>query len=346
MFDFANWLCGTPDARSWPPRCRRPPSVGSVESATITVEYADGSVATVHYSGVGAGAMPKERVEVLRGGRSWVLDDFRALTACGAGGERDRGRARAGQGPRRAACDGVLAACRGRAGRSSRASAPPTPRRASRSPRSTRSPPARRWTSRSRATDRGWRGEGSLRCGRLRCLIVRLSARQRRARRCAPLGRCCAGSTDPKVGRCACSSLVWRWRSWARSSCRGSTLRPGRCRVGASTACAGHSTRSNTTDPSSRRSSPIRRNWCRPAAATTRACISWSRGWPTRSAGRIRSTSCAGWRWSRSVPRSRCIRGSSASYRARSWPRSARPSCFWWGCGSCRWATSTGSRRG
>ena len=55
---------------------------------TITIEYEDGSVATVLYSGAGASSMPKERVEVLRGGRSWVLDDFRTLTSYGLDGER------------------------------------------------------------------------------------------------------------------------------------------------------------------------------------------------------------------------------------------------------------------
>jgi polar amino acid transport system substrate-binding protein len=112
MIDFANWLCGTPlrvSAGALP----APPTVGSVESASITIEYANGSLATVLYSGVGAGAMPKERVEVLRGARSWVLDDFRALTSWGPGGERteeargqDKGHAEL---MRR-----VLAACRGR----------------------------------------------------------------------------------------------------------------------------------------------------------------------------------------------------------------------------------------
>jgi predicted dehydrogenase/threonine dehydrogenase-like Zn-dependent dehydrogenase len=114
MIDFANWLCGTP-IRVMGAALPAPPTVGSVESATLTVEYASGSVATVLYSGVGAGAMPKERVEVLRGGRSWLLDDFRALTTWGAGGEeteaersQDKGHAEL---MRR-----VLAACRGRQG--------------------------------------------------------------------------------------------------------------------------------------------------------------------------------------------------------------------------------------
>ena len=111
MFDFANWLCGTP-LRVAAAALPAPPTVGSVESASITIEYASGSVATVHYSGAGAGSMPKERVEVLRGGRSWVLDDFRALTSWGPDGERteegrgqDKGHAEL---MRR-----VLAACRG-----------------------------------------------------------------------------------------------------------------------------------------------------------------------------------------------------------------------------------------
>lgn len=111
MLDFANWLCGTP-VRVTAAALPAPPNVPSVESATITVSYADGSVASVLYSGVGAGSMPKERVEVLRGGRSWVLDDFRSLTGYGPDGEQaeaarsqDKGHARL--------LELVLAACRG-----------------------------------------------------------------------------------------------------------------------------------------------------------------------------------------------------------------------------------------
>ncbi len=135
--------CAARRCASSPPRCRRRPTSGSVESASVTIEYADGSVATVHYSGVGAASMPKERVEVLRGGRSWVLDDFRSLTSYGADGESVE-TARPGQGPRRAA----RAACSRRAGasgRSSLASPPPTRPRASRWRRSNRSPPAPVW---------------------------------------------------------------------------------------------------------------------------------------------------------------------------------------------------------
>jgi predicted dehydrogenase/threonine dehydrogenase-like Zn-dependent dehydrogenase len=110
LFDYANWLCGTPQrvlAAAVPPAS----GVTAPESASITVQYADGSVATIHYSGLGAASMPKERVEVLRGGRSWALDDFRTLTSFGADGTSDeRGRGDKGHAE---LLRGVLAACRG-----------------------------------------------------------------------------------------------------------------------------------------------------------------------------------------------------------------------------------------
>jgi predicted dehydrogenase/threonine dehydrogenase-like Zn-dependent dehydrogenase len=87
MFDFANWLLGTPE-RVLAAAVPAPAGVGSPESASVTIQYADGSVATIHYSGLGPASMPKERIELLRGGRSWVLDDFRTLTSFGAGGTR------------------------------------------------------------------------------------------------------------------------------------------------------------------------------------------------------------------------------------------------------------------
>jgi len=110
LFDYANWLCGTPQrvlAAAVPPTA----GVAAPESASITVQYADGSVATIHYSGLGAASMPKERVEVLRGGRSWALDDFRTLTSFGAEGtSEERGRGDKGHAE---LLRGVLAACRG-----------------------------------------------------------------------------------------------------------------------------------------------------------------------------------------------------------------------------------------
>ena len=80
MFDFANWLLGTPE-RVLAAAVPAPAGVGSPESASVTIQYADGSLATIHYSGLGPASMPKERIEFFRGGRSWVLDDFKTLTS-------------------------------------------------------------------------------------------------------------------------------------------------------------------------------------------------------------------------------------------------------------------------
>jgi predicted dehydrogenase/threonine dehydrogenase-like Zn-dependent dehydrogenase len=111
MFDFANWLCGTPE-RVMGASLPSTNGVRTVESSTVTIDYANGSVATVHYSAVGATSMPKERVEVMCGGHSWVIDDFKSLASYSSKGEEresvgsvDKGHA--------ALMQRVLDACRG-----------------------------------------------------------------------------------------------------------------------------------------------------------------------------------------------------------------------------------------
>ena len=66
----------------------------------------------MNYSGLGAASLPKERIEVLAGGRAWVLDDFRKLISYGIAaprthevGQVDKGHA--------ALIARALAACRG-----------------------------------------------------------------------------------------------------------------------------------------------------------------------------------------------------------------------------------------
>jgi predicted dehydrogenase len=111
MIDYANWLCGAPVIVF----AAAAPTAGDLrapETVSLTISYADGSIATVHYSGAGANAMPKERVEVFRGGVSWVLDDFRALTTYDGGGEHTEESRRVDKG-HAALLDGVIAACRG-----------------------------------------------------------------------------------------------------------------------------------------------------------------------------------------------------------------------------------------
>ena len=72
------------------------PSTLEGDNFTLTLRYADGSLATVAYVSSGGQRMPKERVELLGGGRSTVLDDFRHSDAY-VGRRRERGRRLAGQ---------------------------------------------------------------------------------------------------------------------------------------------------------------------------------------------------------------------------------------------------------
>lgn len=53
------------------------------DKATITLEFDDGSLGTVHYLANGHRSFPKERLEVFCGGRVLVLDNFRTLAGYG-----------------------------------------------------------------------------------------------------------------------------------------------------------------------------------------------------------------------------------------------------------------------
>ncbi|MCC5870742.1 MAG: bi-domain-containing oxidoreductase [Gammaproteobacteria bacterium] len=56
------------------------------DKATITLEFADGSVGTIHYLANGHKAFPKERLEVFCAGRVLQLDNFRSLRGWGWSG--------------------------------------------------------------------------------------------------------------------------------------------------------------------------------------------------------------------------------------------------------------------
>ncbi|MBV9581965.1 MAG: bi-domain-containing oxidoreductase [Chloroflexi bacterium] len=55
------------------------PVVGTADDVVLSLGFADGSVGTVVYASGGDRSMPKEYLEVLGGGRSAILDDFRTL---------------------------------------------------------------------------------------------------------------------------------------------------------------------------------------------------------------------------------------------------------------------------
>jgi predicted dehydrogenase/threonine dehydrogenase-like Zn-dependent dehydrogenase len=79
FFDMLRFLTGSEPVavRSAAPRGR-----GRDEAAAV-IEFADGSVGSLVYTGSGASASGKERVEVFAGGASFVLDDYRTLAVHG-----------------------------------------------------------------------------------------------------------------------------------------------------------------------------------------------------------------------------------------------------------------------
>ena len=116
------------------------------DTATIQLDFADGSIGTVHYFANGSKAFPKERIEIFSGGRILQLNNFRTLSGFGWSGLRggrmfrqDKGQtglARAfvaaieGKGPQPIPFDEVrevalatIAASEGQVGRSNRGTA-------------------------------------------------------------------------------------------------------------------------------------------------------------------------------------------------------------------------------
>ncbi len=61
------------------------------DSVVITIQYADGSLATIQYLAEGHKDLPKERCEVFADGKSAVMDDFRTTKFYG-GGKNIRGK--------------------------------------------------------------------------------------------------------------------------------------------------------------------------------------------------------------------------------------------------------------
>ncbi|HVE62578.1 MAG TPA: bi-domain-containing oxidoreductase [Mycobacteriales bacterium] len=59
------------------------PEVLLSDDVVLALQHADGSLSTISYASGGGPATPKERIEVLGGGHTWVVDDFRSLTCDG-----------------------------------------------------------------------------------------------------------------------------------------------------------------------------------------------------------------------------------------------------------------------
>lgn len=110
--DLATFLVGSPPVRVFAEAVggARAPTVRD-DQAFLTLRHADGSVSSVAYLSGGSTAFPKERVEVLGGGRVAVIDDFRSLTLVDPSGKTSRSRSRRDKG-HRAEVEAFLAALR------------------------------------------------------------------------------------------------------------------------------------------------------------------------------------------------------------------------------------------
>ena len=111
----------------------------------MTLRHADGSVSSIAYLAGGDSALPKERIEVFGGGRSAVIDDFRAVELF-AGGRRSGKKLPASR------TRDTRPRSRPFSARSQRA-----PASRSRGRRSGRCPWRRSWRSRACARDARWR---------------------------------------------------------------------------------------------------------------------------------------------------------------------------------------------
>ena len=79
FFDFLAYLAGSAPRRV----TASAPAGGIPNEASVTLEFADGSVGTLLYTAGGAPESGKERVEVFSGHATLVLDDFRQLEVHG-----------------------------------------------------------------------------------------------------------------------------------------------------------------------------------------------------------------------------------------------------------------------
>jgi predicted dehydrogenase len=81
FFDMLRFLAGSEPVcvRAAAPRGKRR------DEGVAVIEFADGSVGSLIYTGSGASGSGKERLEVFSGGASFVLDDYRSLSVHGVG---------------------------------------------------------------------------------------------------------------------------------------------------------------------------------------------------------------------------------------------------------------------
>jgi predicted dehydrogenase/threonine dehydrogenase-like Zn-dependent dehydrogenase len=84
MYDVFRWLTGAPvEAISASSIRSLPGTYLPTDNFVATINYGDGSVATLTYTSLGPKqGLPKERIEVFCGGQAYLVDDFRRAERC------------------------------------------------------------------------------------------------------------------------------------------------------------------------------------------------------------------------------------------------------------------------
>ncbi len=86
FFDFISWLVGAEPKRIYAEMISsNNSSLVNANNVVCTLNYEDGSVASLIYSTIGNESFPKERIEVFMDGGVVVIDDFRELVIAGLG---------------------------------------------------------------------------------------------------------------------------------------------------------------------------------------------------------------------------------------------------------------------
>jgi polar amino acid transport system substrate-binding protein len=87
--DFIRFLTGSPLERVYAESVSSDDKESvDADSVFITLKFVNGSTGTIAYLAEGDRALPKERVEIMGARRSYVIDDFKTLTAYNQGREK------------------------------------------------------------------------------------------------------------------------------------------------------------------------------------------------------------------------------------------------------------------
>ena len=88
--DLCCYLAGSPPSKVMAMAARADVPLALRDTLSVTMSYANGSIASLTYAANGDTAFPKERIEVFCEGGVWAIDDFRVLTKVVAGKKSEK----------------------------------------------------------------------------------------------------------------------------------------------------------------------------------------------------------------------------------------------------------------